>query len=669
MKIFNSIYFIALFTFFSGHLLASDHDGPIPFNKVPDSFVHMKEYTLDPDAEAVILSHTGKSEFKHTEKDGFYIQYKIHKVIKVLTKAGTDQANIEIPYYVFTKSKENVFSIKGFVYNDDNGKIVKTKISKEHIFDEAISKTYRKKIISAPNVSEGSVIEISYEISSDLFNYFREWEFQSRIPTRWSEYAVTYPEYFSYAQINQGFVPYKKQQNNIGNGTIFIQSQNSNGMESVNFQTTELYWLAQNTPALRSEPYVDNPFSYATKVEFQLKWVQFPRSLRQDVAASWESMGEELLKDEDFGKQLDKDRFSKKIVEAITQNLTTQEEKVSAIVTHLNDKVKWNGRQGIYATKALEQIYKDGSGNVADMNLLLIQFLRTAGIESHPIISTTRDNGFLNPSNPVMYKLNHVSAWVHINGKESVMDITDGALPIGFLPIHMINQRGWLVSGLNSKWVSLSNGTPNSVIKLYNLKIENGEVLVEVKNSLHGYLGTSKKKKLFIKGDEKYKEELEEEYSNWEISDIEWTNQTDRNEKLTEQYKLKGNTVMDVQGDLIYLSPLLDNYLNDNPFKLEKRIFPIDFIYTQKRMNIITIAIPEGYGVEELPKSMTTNLPDKGLNYTYRCGISPNNKDIQISLSYQVNETLYAPEHYDHIRQFFEFISTKQKELIVLKKI
>ena len=126
---------------------------------------------------------------------------------------------------------------------------------------------------------------------------------------------------------------------------------------------------------------------------------------------------------------------------------------------------------------------------------------------------------------------------------------------------------------------------------------------------------------------------------------------------------------MDVQGDLIYLSPLLDNYLNDNPFKLEKRIFPIDFIYTQKRMNIITIAIPEGYGVEELPKSMTTNLPDKGLNYTYRCGISPNNKDIQISLSYQVNETLYAPEHYDHIRQFFEFISTKQKELIVLKKI
>jgi len=669
MLTFKRFFLTGLFSFLLVQAIASDFEGPLSFNKIPDSFVSMTVYEPDPEAEAVILSHTGDVKFNFNEKDGFYISYKIHKVIKILKKSGTAQADIEIPYYVFGNNKESVFSIKGNVYNDENGKINKTKLSKENIFDEATSKTYKKKKISSPNVKEGSVIEISYEIKSELFNYLREWEFQSEIPTRWSEYSVEYPEYFSYAQINQGFVPYKLQEQKYGTGSIFLSKNDNNEKQNHSYNTTELHWIGENMPALRPEPFVDNPAGYATKVEFQLKWVQFPQSLRKDVAASWNSMGDELLKDEDFGKQLDKGKFAYKIIETVTSEIEDPHDKLAAIVTHLNNKVKWNGRQTIYPSRSPEKSYQEGDGNVADMNFLLIIFLRAAGIEAHPVVSSTRNHGYLNPSNPVMYKLNHVSAWVNIDGKELIVDITDGGLPMGFLPVHMMNFDGWLVASHNSRWVTLSNTNISSDITLNNIQIMDGLVNIDVSHSHSGYTATSKRRNLFNSGKDTYIEKLSSNLSNWEISDIEFGNPLDRNQKYTENYTLKGTHGLDIQGDFIYLAPLSEAYLSENPFKLDSRIFPIDFIYKQKKMMILNVKIPEGYSIEGLPESISSNLSDKGISYTYRCGVNESQTEIQISLNYQVNKPFYSSDRYNEIRQMFDIISAKQKEFIVLKKI
>lgn len=669
MFIFQRFFLTGLFSLLLIQAIASDHEGALSFNKIPDSFVTMSIYEPDPEAEAVVLSHTGNAKFDYREKDGFYISYKIHKVIKVLKKAGTSQADMEIPYYVFSNSKESVHSIKGFVYNEENGKIIKTKLSKENIFDEESSKTYRKKKISSPNVKEGSVIEIYYEIQSDLFSYLREWEFQSDIPTRWSEYSVVYPEYFSYAQLNQEYVRYKLQEHKLGTGTIFLTNQNTNGKDAHNYTTTDLHWIGENMPALRPEPFVDNPAVYGTKVEFQLKWVHFPRSLRKDVAASWNSMGDELLKDEDFGKQLEKNKFATKIVESLVAGKEDPKSKLEAIVAHLNEKVKWNGRQTIYASRSPEKSYQEGNGNVTDLNFLLIIFLREAGLEAHPVVSSTRNIGILNPSNPVMYKLNHVSTMVNIDGKELVLDITDSTLPLGFLPVHMINFDGWMVARNNSKWVTLNNSNINSDVSLSNIKILDGVLNAEVKNSYIGYTATSKRKNFYTNGKENYIEKLESNLSNWEISDIEWENLLDKNEKFSEAYTLKGTQGLEVQGDFIYYSPFSEAYLSENPFKLDSRIFPIDFIYKQRKMNVINVRIPEGYSIEGLPESITLNLPDKGISYTLRFGLNDGKTEIQMSLNYQVNNHFYAPDRYEEIRRLFDIISAKQKEFIVFKKI
>lgn len=648
------------------------------FGKIPDEFVTMKVYDKDPEAAAVILSDVGNAKIAFSAGAGFQITYIIHKVIKVLTKGGVSYGDFQIPYYSIPGRTDLVGSVKGFVYNESNGNIVKEKIGKEHIFDEEVSKTYRIKKISAPNIKEGSVVELSYEITSDLFSYLREWDFQSEIPTRWSEYSLEYPEYFSFSQSAQGYERYviNEQSEGTGNanwtesertGDIAVQSTTSNN--SVNFSTKKYHWAIQNAPALRPEPYIDNPQRYATKIEFQLQYLQFPNSQRQTFSGSWNTMSEELLKDPEFGKLLERNKF---VQEALPQLITSdqnEKEKLMAISDHLTRMVKWNGSSGIYPSKALDKVYKEGKGNVADMNFLLIAFLREAGFEANPVVGSTRGSGFVNPANPVMYKLNYVSALVKAGEKEFVMDISDASLPFGFLPINGMNFRGWAVIPDNaSKWVDIYNSIPTSETAIISTKIEEEQITTNIQKTTLGYQSSSIKNRIKSEGEEKYKQELIDGFTEGELVSIQFENLDSKEKGIVEKYDIKTKEGIVVSGDNIYLNPFENSYLSENPFKLDSRVFPVDFIYPQKRQVILNIEIPEGYAVEEMPQSVVTQFNEKAIVYSFRTA-PPVNGKITIRLSYQVNETLFKAEEYQLLKEFFDMIAKKQKEAIVLKKI
>ncbi|SMD44020.1 Transglutaminase-like superfamily protein [Aquiflexum balticum DSM 16537] len=650
----------------------------IKFGKVPDDAVLMKVYENDLSADAVVLSHIGFTKIIFQTTVGFQINYQIHKVVKIITKDGVSQSDLQIPYYNISGRTDQVGSIKGFVYNEVNGKIVKEKIEKVHVFDEAITKTYKMKKISPPNVTEGSVIEIYYEISSDLFSMIREWEFQSQIPTMWSEFTFEYPEYFLFNQANQGYVPYTINDKKFGKGTAnwsdiertksgysVTTTQSTN---SVSYSTNIFHWAIENAPAMKQEPYIDNPMSYATKVEFQLESIQFPNSQRQIITGTWDEMSKELLNDEDFGRHLTKSKFAADIVTELIKDGKTDLEKTNIIMNHLGDNVKWDGRRGIYPSKALEKVYKEGKGSYAEINLLLTLFLREAGIEAHPIVSSTRDLGFLNPSNPVMYKLNCVTSLVKLEDKEVVLDATDPALPIGFLPINTINMRGWAILPNGSKWVDLVNSSVNVESAIFISKIVDESVLLNVQRNNQGYKSAITKSKIISEGNEKHRQSFQDEFKDWELLSLTLENVESKESPITEKFELKGTGGIIFSGDLIYFNPFENMFLSENPFKLDSRVFPIDFIYPQKRQVVFGIEIPEGYVIDEMPKSLINHFADKGIVYSFRIA-SQGDQKIQIMISYQVNETMYKPSQYKDLREFFDLISQKQKESIVLKKI
>ncbi|MCH7409897.1 DUF3857 domain-containing protein [Belliella sp. DSM 111904] len=677
-RIFTCSILVGLFCIISTSSVHSQQLGSLKFGKVPNEFIQMKEFLADPEADAVIISHVGEAKFSFTSAAGFVINYKIHKVVKVISSEGTSYADFIIPFYNIQGRTDKVFNIKGNVYNvGDDGRIIQDKLTKDNIFEEKVSATYNLMKVSMPKVKPGSVIEISYEINSDLFNYLREWEFQSEIPTIWSEYKLEHPEYFSYSQINQGSLNYDISKKTTSAGRInWMQSDvvhgryvtsNQSSMQSVDFENQNYHWAVSNVPALREEPFVDNPKSYISKVEFQLKWIQFPNSTRQNVAPSWEKMSEELIADEDFGKVLNKTKFVKTIVPSILKTDDTEEEKINAILNHVSSKVSWNGKRGIYPTKSLEKAYQEGNGSVSEINFILIAFLREAGFNAEPIVSSTRDIGFINPINPLMYKLNYLSAAVLFNGKELVLDASDNMLPFGVSPRHSMNHKGWVVSNQNSHWIDFQSRIPMTEAALIQVSLSDSDINVDVNKRITGFKAGNLKRRLKQEGLEKFKEDFANNLKDWTVIESSFENADVREMPFVEKYKMVSRQGIDISGDFIYLDIFEKFFHADNPFKDEKRLLPIDYIYTRKDNLTLVIDIPDGYEIESLPESIVSNFEDKNLSFSYMSAISGADK-IQINCSMLVNQTFYTSDKYDKMKDFFSIMEAKRKEVIVLKR-
>jgi transglutaminase-like putative cysteine protease len=367
---------------------------------------------------------------------------------------------------VNNSNEEEIINLKGYTYNLDGEKIVKDKLTKEAIFDEQVSDNWHLEKFTMPNVKEGSVIEFSYTIKSDNAFNFREWEFQYTIPVLWSEYRATFPEYFNYKQLSQGYEPYYINEKKSVSETFTVKydaesrtgmngGRTSAGVENFTSNSTAYRWVTKDVPAMREEPFMTTVNDYINKIEFELASTHFPGQHVKTYSNSWNSLTDLLLKNEYFGIQLNKTGFAKNELNAIAAKFTEPEQKIIAIYEFARKSVKWNGIKQKYAESTTKKAYENRTGNAADINLMLVALLREAGLDANPVILSTRDHGRLLKSYALLNKFNYVIAHVNLNGKDYLLDATDPVIGHGMLPTRCLNGEGWLVNEKSGRWISL----------------------------------------------------------------------------------------------------------------------------------------------------------------------------------------------------------------------
>jgi hypothetical protein len=106
--------------------------------------------------------------------------------------------------------------------------------------------------------------------------------------------------------------------------------------------------------------------------------------------------------------------------------------------------------------------------------------------------------------------------------------------------------------------------------------------------------------------------------------------------------------------------------LKQNPFKVETRTYPIDFTFPRHLEHVISIKIPEGYKVDYLPKKGILKLGDGAAKLTYL--IEVYNNMILVKVNMEVNVTLFLPQDYSLLREFYISLMNKEDEKIVLVK-
>ena len=77
--------------------------------------------------------------------------------------------------------------------------------------------------------------------------------------------------------------------------------------------------------------------------------------------------------------------------------------------------------------------------------------------------------------------------------------------------------------------------------------------------------------------------------------------------------------------------------------------------------------IPDGYNVDELPKSARVALNDNEGMFEYL--VQKDDKKIQLRAKLSLRKAVFEPEDYATLRDFFTFIVNKESEQIVFKKI
>ncbi len=118
--------------------------------------------------------------------------------------------------------------------------------------------------------------------------------------------------------------------------------------------------------------------------------------------------------------------------------------------------------------------------------------------------------------------------------------------------------------------------------------------------------------------------------------------------------------------DFIYFSPAVLPIFEENPFKLEKRSYPVDIPYPFSYNEVAFVEVPEGYTVEELPEPSRVALPNQGGTFEYL----PNQSGEKVNLIFKlsINQLQFQPEEYEGLKKFLNLVLEKQGEQIVFRK-
>jgi hypothetical protein len=656
--------------------IVSAQKSTFKFGDVPIEDIKMTHYANDTSASAVVLVDEGETALQYEQSVGWVLRFERLRRVKILTKEGLDYANFSIPLYNYGKGNtEKTASLKAVTYNIENGKVVETKLKNDGIFKEKLDANFDLTKITMPNVKVGSVIELAYVVKSEFIFNFQDWEFQSNIPTVWSEYRAAIPEYFAYEFYMQGYLPitinerttesdaitqvYKERSGNYASKTSFSSDRTE-------FKKNINRWVMKDVPAFKAEPFITTPNDYISKISFELASVQYSNGQIERYMGTWADINNEYLESENFGKEVTGNGFLKKTVEEITAGKASPEDKMKVIVEYVKNNVEWDGNSRRFPTKSLKKGLDDKKGNSSEINLLVASMLDKAEIKVNPVLISTRDHGFVRETAPVSSQFNYVICMATIGEKSYLLDATDRLLPTSMLPERCLNGNGFVVAKEGFKLVKLQSPVKSRTFVNAEVDLQSsGELACHLSIERGGFDALASRKRYLSKEESEYVKEFVGQRS-WDVKKNDIQNVQEITLPVKEQYDLQINEhVMSAQNAL-YLNPFLLNRLEENPFKLEDRAYPVDYGSAFERTYMSKITIPDGYIIDELPPSKVLTLPGNAGRYTY--SLVPSGKLLTLTSILQINQSIFPQNEYTGLREFYNQVIAKQAEQIVLKK-
>ncbi|RAR50212.1 DUF3857 domain-containing protein [Flavobacterium lacus] len=670
----KNIYTICLVVF----VFAFSYAQKIELGNVTLSELNQKAHPDDLTATAAYLFQKGTTTFEYTESDGFYISTIIESKIKIYSKEGYDFGNFEIPYYTPSSgASERVVISKAYTYNEVDGKVDKIKMKGSSEFTEKINSNWSKKKIALSDVKEGSIVEYRVEIKSPYITNFPVWDFQKTIPVNYSEYNTYIPEYFFYNLHQKGTLSLEVKSTKIPRTINYTYTENvipgmSQGMpkritNSIDFMVSKTSYVLKNIPAIKNEIFVNNIDNYKVALHHELAGRRMPNSGYDDYATNWETVAKTIYDSENFGEELKRTSFFEADINSLVSSVSDINTRAFTIFNYVKKHMNWNQRYGYVTDEGLKKAYVQKSGNTADINLLLLSMLRYAGVDANPVLLSTRSNGI--PLYPNRTAFNYVIVAVEVPDGLILLDATNKFTTPNILPIETLNWNGRLIRKNGSS--TAVNLIPNFISKevttvLVSLN-EDATITGQARILESEYNAFLHRNSSFGLSKESSIEQIEKRHTGIEVSDFNVTNEAELSKPIIRDFSFTHANLAEIIADKIYFSPMLFFAIPENPFKLDSREYPIDFIFPRNDKYAISITIPDGYKIEHLPNASNVMFEDEVIVFKYN--IKQVGNVIQLIANVDINQAIVAPVYYEMLKSFFKAVVEKNDEKVIVSKI
>lgn len=614
----------------------------------------MTDIKEQPGAPAVVLDH----EEIDDDVNNFHSFYER---IKILTDAGREYANVELPY---RRRGFTISGISGQTVHSDGSVVPFT----GKPFDKTVVRAGGERInvrsFTLPDVQVGSIIDVRYSLRyEDHMLLPPNWEVQTNLFQR--------KAYFK-------FIPFQN------NGSTYVQlahGQISNGVAWTPFlppgaqpQLHQLpgstflsahdvrFWVdltMNNIPAFIEEPFMPPPDILKMRVYFY-----YQENLKAEDY--WKAQGKFWNKDvEEF---IGRNRGVDEAVAKVVSPSDTPEQKVRKIYAFIGslentDYIPERSRQEeknleIKVTKGADDVLQNRSGDHDELNRLFVSMVRSAGIPASMIWVPDRGREAFVKQYLSTSQLDAEIAVVQLAGKDVFLD--PGTK---FCPYGITDWRYTGIEGLRQspKGAEIFQTPPPRYIDSITTRM--ARVTLDTDGEISGTVSLMFKgasamhyRQLGARTDDQGRKELLEDELKHIVpggSEISLSNSPDWNSveaPLIAQFHLKSPFAI-AAGKRLMLQQQLFHVNEKARFSATERKNAVYFDAPWQEADEVHITIPPGMEVESLAPDDAVKLPYAIYQVQHKKE-APN--QIFSRRDFIMGEELFMPEQYKDIKGFFD---------------
>lgn len=584
--------------------------------------------------------------------------------VKVYTDRGREsQSKIDLPFGNLFGGQIKIQDISARTIKPD-GSIVE--LNKKDVFERTIVKVsglkMKAKSFAMPSVEPGCIIEYRWrEVRVKELAQNLRLQFQRDIPVRRVQYSVK-----PYTEEGWSF----NSMTLHGTTTPWVKEKNG-------FYSTTM----TNMPAVKDEARMPPEDEVKTwMLVYYLSGDRRPDPQRYwiDYAKDFYERSKSLIKPNDDVK---------KMAASLTAEAKTDDEKLQRLFEFCRNKIKNVSNDASGATpeerakarenKTPSDTLKRGLGSSGDVDLLFAALANASGLDARIVLSPNRGDMFFDKGILNSYFIDPQNIAVNVDGTWKFFNPGLNYVPFGMLRWQEEGEPALITDPKQPVWVNtpMSEPAKSKVHRQAKLKLlDDGTLEGDVRVEYSGHFAIERKEDIDEESEtereQALKDELKDQMSGAEITNIKIENVTDHVNPLVYSFHVKFPGYAQRTGKRLFIQPAFFQHGVEPLFATASRKYAIYFHYAWAEDDRVDIDLPDGYSLDNADAPVPFGSGQIS-EYKPSLAVTTDNKTLVYKRTFYFGgggNVLFPVETYPQIKAYFDQLHKQDNHSIALKQ-